>query len=549
MTGVGIRTTDAYNFLADEVGGVENVGFCKSDAYNFVQRERRALIDSGDASSLSKVLQDRQSEDNMFSYDILTDEMNRLIGFLWIDGHSKIDYDCFGDVIVFDTTYRLNKYNLACAPFIAVNHHWQNIFVGGAFIATETIESFCWVFETFLRFVGGKQPTTIFTDQDQAMAVAIERTFPTSRHRLCQWHISKKAPSKVPAFNNDKVVRSLFYYCMSKCDSEIEFEKCWSDMVLRGNLEDNRWLRDLYKVRTRWSTAFNKSCLDLGILSTQRSESANNVLHGCSKATSSLVECYIGLDKLTSNWRRSEHDEDFRCKHGSVTPKIQHCHLLKHISKIYTRKSFSIFEQAYMDGAVGVCVVEESRISENRIVYATQHCESAGDLKRWFVTVDSTNFDANCSCMGFQTKGILCKHILRVYNHTNVKQIPAKYVLNRFTLKAKKGMYLSKEARPKDFDSNLVFRSHMMRFTYDLTRRIEDCKLAKEYVHTAFIEVAKKADEIVDEDEMMRKGVKDKNDKNKGLVRDPPTMRSKGQSNNRPKSHWEKTSKRKSKII
>ncbi|KAK8933789.1 putative protein FAR1-RELATED SEQUENCE 10 [Platanthera zijinensis] len=125
MTGVGIRTTDAYNFLADEVGGVENVGFCKSDAYNFVQRERRALIDSGDASSLSKVLQDRQSEDNMFSYDILTDEMNRLIGFLWIDGHSKIDYDCFGDVIVFDTTYRLNKYNLTCAPFIAVNHQGE----------------------------------------------------------------------------------------------------------------------------------------------------------------------------------------------------------------------------------------------------------------------------------------------------------------------------------------------------------------------------------------------------------------------------------------
>ncbi|KAK8958052.1 hypothetical protein KSP39_PZI000522 [Platanthera zijinensis] len=93
MTGVGIRTTDAYNFLVDEVCGVENVGFSKTDAYNFVQRERKALIDSGNAMSLSNILRERQSEDNMFSYDIQTDEMNRLISFFWIDGRSKIDYD------------------------------------------------------------------------------------------------------------------------------------------------------------------------------------------------------------------------------------------------------------------------------------------------------------------------------------------------------------------------------------------------------------------------------------------------------------------------
>ncbi|KAK8945215.1 hypothetical protein KSP39_PZI007880 [Platanthera zijinensis] len=36
----GIRTVHAYNFLVDEVGGFENVGFCKSDAYNFVQRKK-----------------------------------------------------------------------------------------------------------------------------------------------------------------------------------------------------------------------------------------------------------------------------------------------------------------------------------------------------------------------------------------------------------------------------------------------------------------------------------------------------------------------------
>lgn len=195
----------------------------------------------------------------------------------------------------------------------------------------------------------------------------------------------------------------------------------------------------------------------------------------------------------------------YRCKHDSVTPKIQHSQQLKQISKMYTQKTFSVFEQAFMNGAIGVCIVEESRIDENHIVYATQLCDATEDLKHWFVTLDLTNFDVDCSCKGFQTKGILCKHILRVYNHANVKQIPSQYILNRFTLKAKKSLYLSKEVSLNDFDSNLVFQNHMMRCTYDLTRLVEDCKIAKEYMHSVMIEVSRKTEDIVDKEERMKK--------------------------------------------
>ncbi|MBA0873808.1 hypothetical protein Goshw_007382 [Gossypium schwendimanii] len=31
---------------------------------------------------------------------------------------SRIDYDCFRDVVVFYTTYRTNRYNLICASFV-----------------------------------------------------------------------------------------------------------------------------------------------------------------------------------------------------------------------------------------------------------------------------------------------------------------------------------------------------------------------------------------------------------------------------------------------
>ncbi|XP_028557216.1 protein FAR1-RELATED SEQUENCE 5-like [Dendrobium catenatum] len=113
MTDAGIRTIDAFTYLADEVGGREHVGFLRRDAYNFVQRNRRCKIETGDTNSLIEIFKNRANSDNMFVWEVQYDEEDRLMNFFWDDGVGRIDYDCFGDVIIFDTSYRLNKYNLA----------------------------------------------------------------------------------------------------------------------------------------------------------------------------------------------------------------------------------------------------------------------------------------------------------------------------------------------------------------------------------------------------------------------------------------------------
>ena len=86
----------------------------------------------------------------------------------------KEDYNLFGDFLIFDTTYRTHKYNLICAPFVGVNNHWNNCMFACAFIANERTESFVWLFEEFLRCMGGKKPITISTGQDFAISKAIE---------------------------------------------------------------------------------------------------------------------------------------------------------------------------------------------------------------------------------------------------------------------------------------------------------------------------------------------------------------------------------------
>ena len=63
---------------------------------------------------------------------------------------------------------------------MGINHHRNNILFRCALLVKETIKSLIWLFGTFLTAMGGKQPISIFTDQDQAMTNAIKEVFPKS---------------------------------------------------------------------------------------------------------------------------------------------------------------------------------------------------------------------------------------------------------------------------------------------------------------------------------------------------------------------------------
>jgi hypothetical protein len=41
-------------------------------------------------------------------------------GLFWSDSQSRRDYEAFGDVVVFYSTHRTNKYNLPFVPFVGL---------------------------------------------------------------------------------------------------------------------------------------------------------------------------------------------------------------------------------------------------------------------------------------------------------------------------------------------------------------------------------------------------------------------------------------------
>ena len=64
---------------------------------------------------------------------------------------------------MFDTTYRTNKYDIICTPFVGMNRHAMNVMFGCGFLMNEKIESFIWLFKISLNSMSDKHPVTVMT--------------------------------------------------------------------------------------------------------------------------------------------------------------------------------------------------------------------------------------------------------------------------------------------------------------------------------------------------------------------------------------------------
>jgi len=130
MEAVGIRKHVIMDVLQCRYGGYSEVGIVRKDAYNFSSRYKRARIAQGDAMTVLGLMQSRLMADPDVYYDYQLDGDGRLRTMFWCDGQSCMDYQSFGDVVVFDSTYRMNRYKMPFVPFVGMNQHRSKQFFG-----------------------------------------------------------------------------------------------------------------------------------------------------------------------------------------------------------------------------------------------------------------------------------------------------------------------------------------------------------------------------------------------------------------------------------
>ncbi|KAG8387804.1 hypothetical protein BUALT_Bualt02G0059200 [Buddleja alternifolia] len=362
MYNAGIPIANAFSYMGKEAQRPQNLGFVRKDAYDHFNRIRRnTKVEDGDAFELLQYFINKSNSEYFFFWNVQLNDDNRIMNFFIRDYRCKVDYECFGDVVSVDTTYRTNKYNLICVPFVGIHHHKQNVMFGLAFMSDETESSFEWLFTTFLKSMYGKEPETVFTDQCQAMMNAVETIFPCAHHRLCQWHINQNAPSHFGSLNNDTRFKQLWHQCMTYCESEEEFESVWKNMIDEYNLIDHKWLNGMYKLRHKWATAFSNHKFSAGLLATSRSESTNSVLKKVGDKTITLYQFVQNYEKVQKVWRANEKAEDTRCRHGMPSMVVKKNPMLTHVANLYTLNIYGIFQAEFID-SLNMLFVEQPSI-------------------------------------------------------------------------------------------------------------------------------------------------------------------------------------------
>ena len=291
--------------------------FCDMSYSKHLRAKKSNILQPEDAQGLIDYLKKLQVEDLSLFYTFQVDAECHMTNFFWRDSRSKIDYYYFGDVLILDTTFKTDRYNMICA--LGLNHHRRHVLFGCAFLLDESMESFTWLLGTFMEAMGRRQPKTIFTTECPAISEAVEVTLPKSQHLLCKQLICQNAKQHLSMYYGHPKFERDFYCFLFEYQSKGEFQSSWSSLLEQYNLHENQWLQNIHTFRSKWSYLFCKMTFCAGINSNQGLECNANVFQNAKSEAMMLWEYVLIYEKAAEHQRREELHEDF------AVPMSQSC--------------------------------------------------------------------------------------------------------------------------------------------------------------------------------------------------------------------------------
>jgi len=447
----GIRKHQMMDILEMQSGGYDKVGCTAKDIYNYCYKYKKETIVDGDAETVVSHLKARQERDPDFFFKYLTDEKGHLNGLFWSDAQSQLNYEAFGDVLVFDSTYRTNRYNLPFVPFVGLNQHRSTVIFGCGIISRETTQAYEWLLKTFLAVMSQKHPVSVITDGDLVMQSAIRSIFPSSNHRLCTWHIERNI---IQNLHNSKIAEE-FRKFLYDCCTIPEVERKWEDFMERNKVSDqNAWVHQMYGMRRLWCAAYHVGKRYLGLKSNQRSESLNSKLHTHLDSRMTLFDLLQHYEHCVSNMRRNEAMVDSVALHSTPFTELDAWSIEKHAVSVFTPTIFALVKEKIH--SVSNYVTVEILDGFDLTIYVVAMKEKRDRKFRVDVEMNESSLDGiRCSCRKMECDGIPCGHIFYVLNILNAEIIPKCCVDSRWTMGAKSAFAPIRKSSMYDYSQSL----------------------------------------------------------------------------------------------
>ncbi|KAL4322467.1 protein FAR1-RELATED SEQUENCE 5-like [Arachis ipaensis] len=384
-------------FFAHLCGGYRNVNFIRKDLYNYMDDVRQSRIVEGDTAAAISYLKDKTEMDPLAVVKYSYCAEKHLGNLFWSDGHMQYDYECFGDVLAFDSTYKKNLYNRPLVIFSGTNHHRQTIMFGFGLLEDEKIPSYKWLLGCFLEVMQSKEPKVVVTDGDESMKEAIRSEFPNATHRLCSWHLARNALQKIKDSDFCAAFKTAVY---GHFDVK-EFEDYWAEVV---------------RLRT-----------------TSRCESINSSLKKFIKSGNCLLELVENLDRVVKDYRNNEFIADYRSLYTDLVLTTGLESLEGSASKLYTREIF--FEvKKQIESVGGMIVLHKDRFGSTE-KFMLRKFRKPHRVHAVLYDRGSDKFEFSCKL--WNSVGIPYGHIFCVLKELDIEELPDRLVLKRWCKDAK----------------------------------------------------------------------------------------------------------------
>lgn len=408
-------------------------GYNPIDYRSKLSSKRTREVKEGEVERIQQYFQTKQLKNPSFIYAFQLDAEDQITNIFWADAKMLVDYSDFGDVVCFDTTYKLIKDGRPFSPFIGVNHHKQMVIFGGALLYDNTVESFKWLFQTFIEVMSGKKPKTILTDQDAVLAEAINSALPETHHQICVWHVYQKALKQLNHLfvGSDSFVNDLCS-CFFGHEEEEDFINAWKVMLDVYGLWENDWLNEIFNDREKWAIAYRRHIFCADIRTAQLSECFTANLRKHLKFDSDVISFFKHLAKMVNDWHYKELEANYDMSQH-MPRLIGDVIILKHAREVYTPKIFELFQQEY-EKSLNIVV---NQCTERALLVFEYKVSIYGQLREYAVIYNLSDETVVCNCMKFEFMGVLCSHALKVLDYRNTKMLTSHYILKRWTRNAR----------------------------------------------------------------------------------------------------------------
>ncbi|CAB4386303.1 unnamed protein product [Rhizophagus irregularis] len=362
-----------------------------NDIYNFIyqlngKQEQRFF----EAEEFINILKQLKREIDGFEYEVRVDvDTNELLQVIWMYPDQKRYYSRFLDVIVFDNTYKVNRFNMPFGIFTGINNFGQSVCFAGTLMCRETIDSFVWVFNTFLKFVNNYSPKVMLTDEDKAISQAIEITFgQNTKHVLCIWHLWKNVIKNIANVLGTKwrEFTKSFYDCIREYEVD-NFIIKWQQ--LKENFPDSKsHLERMDKIKEKWAPCFIRDTF---------------------------------LADMTTKYKQIHENVTFK----TLSP------LEYQASEILTNYALKLTQEQLLQSTSYLCIELLDSRTETMQTYQIYRFNHETKPGRKVVHNGETNHFV-CSCKYTTFSGIICRHIFRVATQLNLNNLPESLFHNQW---------------------------------------------------------------------------------------------------------------------